>query len=776
MAYPTRSEYVSSIKNPEFSFKKKDPVTKVETVLDKSLALGQPVKFENSAGQEVVWFASGNFACVFKYMTFSPNQTWAVRCFLKSPSNIIEHYEKINKHLKSTDCKPYFADFELIKEGIRVNGSLYPILKMEWIEGQNIKDVIKYHLGNRKKLRELADDWLQLTKDLHNDRIAHGDLQHGNILVVENGGFNLKLVDYDSLYFERYSEKVKDEIKGLPGYQHPFRNYLETQCIETDFFSSIVIHTSILALAERPELWQRYNVGDSERLLFSESDLVNPDNSTLFNHLIDSSLEVSSLAFKLKTFCQLTDIAKIPSLSESIGGETISVKPKREKASKPKTAKKETQKRQKREAAPKEIEKETSKKRPRRFLMLGIGVVSGLAILGSIILVISDLNKLNRAEDFVEKSASFKESKEYSVCITMANEALKKYNQVLLLNRIISRNYILDRATYFRENCQLSKDDGYLDTARKFLEANSYLNAIENAQKVTIENTHQMMSSKQYKEGKQDRYSMAQKIIRDSVETTTKAVQEKYNVGRQKEAIEEMRSLFTILLEESDFYKQVNATINAWETTWKKNEKNLKEAQIKAENCKDLSEAKTLAKLLTTPFYEDKANRILSKAQECEYKAISDSARTHYNNGALIKAIETIKTVPEDSKFYNEANELRNIWQGEYDKAKSDVEGFLDQYFSLINYKNFKVAFSNYLTDDFIKLVVKDEKKLSWWKHVKVINTNLIGVKSKFISADVSLERREISTIPVDPETHIFCLRKFSSSPAFKFEVGSFCK
>lgn len=50
-----------------------------------------------------------------------------------------------------------------------------------------------------------------MCKKLHEKSIAHGDLQHGNILVDSNG--NIYLIDYDSMFVPSL-EKERDIIKG----------------------------------------------------------------------------------------------------------------------------------------------------------------------------------------------------------------------------------------------------------------------------------------------------------------------------------------------------------------------------------------------------------------------------------------------------------------------------------------------------------------------------------------------------------------------------------
>jgi len=79
--------------------------------------------------------------------------------------------------------------------------------------------------------------------------IAHGDLQHGNIIMCNH---ELRLVDYDGMYVPAMKNFMASEL-GHPNYQHParaphhFGPYL-------DNFSAWVIYASIKALQVDPLL------------------------------------------------------------------------------------------------------------------------------------------------------------------------------------------------------------------------------------------------------------------------------------------------------------------------------------------------------------------------------------------------------------------------------------------------------------------------------------------------------------------------------------------
>ena len=97
-----------------------------------------------------------------------------------------------------------------------------------------------------------------MTQDLHRVAIAHGDLQHENILVNQYG--KIFLIDYDSMYIPEESfSKAKNTTNGKDGYQHPLRANCVYAGKKLDYFSEVVILTSIIAIAYKPELIKKYD-------------------------------------------------------------------------------------------------------------------------------------------------------------------------------------------------------------------------------------------------------------------------------------------------------------------------------------------------------------------------------------------------------------------------------------------------------------------------------------------------------------------------------------
>jgi hypothetical protein len=209
---------------------------------------------------------------------------WAVRCFLREVTDQQQRYAAISHHLR-THALPFMVDFHYLPEGIRIRGKWYPILKMDWTPGTRLDLAIEAHLDNTEKLRQLAERWIALCRSLRYAQIAHGDLQHGNILVTERD--EIRLIDYDGM--------IVPEVIGLPTheighrhYQHPTRETLNgiapDNFVAVDNFSEHVIGLSMLALSIDPSLWSKTGAGE-ENLLFRDTDFRAPDKSPAFELL-----------------------------------------------------------------------------------------------------------------------------------------------------------------------------------------------------------------------------------------------------------------------------------------------------------------------------------------------------------------------------------------------------------------------------------------------------------------------------------------------------------
>jgi serine/threonine protein kinase len=192
-------------------------------------------------------------------------------------------------------------DFKFHEEGINVNQRWYPLLQMEWVEGERLNEYVRRHLSEPDKLQRVAQRVLQMVRDLQSAGIAHGDLQHGNILVCNE---DLRLVDYDGLWLPSLAGLPPSEL-GHPHYQHPDRLRGTATHFDgnLDNFSLWVIVLGLYALSVDPSLWEQTGWGD-DWLLFRDEDF-QPLGSPLVRRLEghhDPNMRLWALGFRRLLF------------------------------------------------------------------------------------------------------------------------------------------------------------------------------------------------------------------------------------------------------------------------------------------------------------------------------------------------------------------------------------------------------------------------------------------------------------------------------------------
>jgi hypothetical protein len=150
-----------------------------------------------------------------------------------------------------------------------------------------------------------------LVRSLSGAQIAHGDLQHGNIIV---NGAKLYLIDYDGLYVPGLPISNSNEI-GHINYQHPDRS-IQHVGPAVDRFSAIVIYIALIAVARQPSLWAKYD--NSENLLFTRDDFLDPHSSSLIREL-SKIRDIQKLVSAFQQVCS-ADFQAVPSLEDLIAG------------------------------------------------------------------------------------------------------------------------------------------------------------------------------------------------------------------------------------------------------------------------------------------------------------------------------------------------------------------------------------------------------------------------------------------------------------------------
>lgn len=288
MDWPTMSDYQETIQNPNTCFS--DPELKNGTPILNNLGLPKPI--------------AGGFACVYQMLCGSHN--YAVRCFLTKQIDLEKRYRIISDYLRQINLS-YMVSFDFLSHGIKVNEKWFPILKMEWINGEPLNIYLEKNLHEPQKLEALASNFATLIKNLHKYSIAHGDLQHENILVANE---QLKLIDYDGLYVPGL-EAIPSNEYGHRNYQHPSRSEKDYGP-NLDTFSAWVIYTSILALCRDPNLWNQLESGDGY-LIFRKEDFLDPNQSFAFKLFEQSPIApIQSYAKQLKFLLNINDLSKIP--------------------------------------------------------------------------------------------------------------------------------------------------------------------------------------------------------------------------------------------------------------------------------------------------------------------------------------------------------------------------------------------------------------------------------------------------------------------------------
>ena len=267
--WPTADDYQSAMQNLSLSMS--------DTELQSGVAA------ENIMGMPLLY--SGGIADVYRVECASTGNTWAVKCFKRPTAGLQERYAKISDCLQEKRL-PFMVDFEYLDKGIRIANHWYPILKMQWVEGQTLGEYIQSNLSKPDMLDQLLLLWVKLATWLDRAGIAHADLQHGNVMLVpvgDDGTVSLKLVDYDGMWVPALAGSQATEL-GHPNFQHPQRARDRIYKYEVDRFSHLVICTAIRSLrVGGRSLWSDFD--NEDNLLFTAKDFEVPSESRLMKEL-----------------------------------------------------------------------------------------------------------------------------------------------------------------------------------------------------------------------------------------------------------------------------------------------------------------------------------------------------------------------------------------------------------------------------------------------------------------------------------------------------------
>ena len=299
MNWPSPKDFNDAIRNPSVAF------------VDPDLAAGDVVLAQD--GRPIP--RPGESADVYQVCS-TDGRSWAVKCFTRPPSGLAGRYAQVEEAFDRAGL-PSIVGFEFLPNGIRVGAEWYPVLKMEWVEGRHLNQVVRDMADNPTGLDDLLRRWARLCRQLRSAGLAHADLHHQNVLLVPGvrpGTHTPKLIDYDGVYIPALASDPPSE-RGHPNYQHPARATARVISADLDRFPHLVIATALKGLSViGPGLWDRYDTGNN--LLFTAADFRAPAESALLRELWESDHpELRTLAGNLALACS-RPIPQTPWLDE----------------------------------------------------------------------------------------------------------------------------------------------------------------------------------------------------------------------------------------------------------------------------------------------------------------------------------------------------------------------------------------------------------------------------------------------------------------------------
>jgi hypothetical protein len=280
-AYPNAEDYVRAVQHPERVFGL--PVLR-RAVFEVHPLFGIPMP------------ASGNAAVVFKAALDGADT--ALRFFIREDAASRERYSALGRHFADRGIDDCVAHPTWLDGAVSVNGGTWPVVQMSWVDGRTLDAYVGHLAGaaNAGALYSLARSWRELVARLQAAEFAHGDLQHGNVLIDTSS--TLRLVDFDGSWVAAFRGEPPPNETGHPNYQRTGREWGRWM----DTFPGLVVYTALLALARQPEWWAQLHNG--ENMVFSAEDFDPPFRTRTWQLLHDlRDPEVLLATERLKQAC-----------------------------------------------------------------------------------------------------------------------------------------------------------------------------------------------------------------------------------------------------------------------------------------------------------------------------------------------------------------------------------------------------------------------------------------------------------------------------------------
>jgi hypothetical protein len=239
-----------------------------------------------------------------------------LRFFIREDVSEKRRYTALDDHFVANGMQSWVSRSAWVDDAIRVNGLWWPMVRMDWVEGV-VLDTHVHGLTSRSDptaLVALASAWRARVHQLQKAEFAHGDLQHGNVLVDPSG--SPRLVDFDGSWIAAFDGFPPPRERGSPNYQHVRRRWGRWM----DTFPALVIYTGLLALSRRPDAWR-----NNEGILLTHEDLARPGATPTWALLAQiTDAEIRHAVERLQSACR-PEWQPDGSLEKLLGPERVTV-------------------------------------------------------------------------------------------------------------------------------------------------------------------------------------------------------------------------------------------------------------------------------------------------------------------------------------------------------------------------------------------------------------------------------------------------------------------
>ncbi len=258
------------------------------------------------------------------------NISFAVKVFSYLDSETFRDISNISKYL-GYDWPQSLVSYRVQPKGIHFFGNFYPVVVMPFVEHSltsalltqsplNCREISIFDYCSIKNNRSsncregIVFDIHQMANDLEKRKIRLGDIHHDNLRI--NSDHRLQCIDLDGLHVEVLPRRSAEGL-SREGYRHRGQTSNSDVLFAFRFALWVVLANVITSIGDKA-IWERYSDPSGDRLLFQQSDLDDPNRSTLFHALISSPSEAvrvigrSLMLFSLRPLVDTPPLGVIP--------------------------------------------------------------------------------------------------------------------------------------------------------------------------------------------------------------------------------------------------------------------------------------------------------------------------------------------------------------------------------------------------------------------------------------------------------------------------------